>query len=65
MSEKENPFVEYFGHYGFIVGGLSLFCGFLFTSITILLMALQNKRGKLAKARAIFSAYNVCITFAR
>jgi hypothetical protein len=50
MSEKKNPYSEYFGHNGVIVGVLSLFCGFLFTSITILLTALQNKSGILSQA---------------
>ena len=33
---------------------LSLFCGFIFTSITILLTVLQNKGGTLAQATILF-----------
>ena len=54
MSEKKTSYSEYFGHNGVIVGVLSLFCGFLFTSITILLTSLQNKEGALAQATILF-----------
>ena len=54
MSEKKTSYSEYFGHNGVIVGVLSLFCGFLFTSITILLTSLQNKEGSLAEATILF-----------
>ena len=54
MSEKKTSYSEYFGHNGVIVGVLSLFCGFLFTSITILLTSLQNKEGPLAQATILF-----------
>jgi hypothetical protein len=50
VSEKKNLYAEYFGHNGVIVGVLSLFCGFLFTSITILLTALQSKSGIMSQA---------------
>ncbi len=50
VSERKNPYSEYFEHNGVIVGVLSLFCGFLFTSITILLTTLQSKGGFLAQA---------------
>ncbi len=50
MPEKENKYAEYFGHNGVIVGVLSLFCGFLFASITILLTSLQAKETVLAQA---------------
>ncbi len=49
MSEDKKSYTEYFGHNSVIVQVLSLFCGFLFTSITILLTLLQNK-GTLAQA---------------
>jgi hypothetical protein len=48
MSENENPFVEYFGHNGVMVGGLSLSRGFFFTFVSILLTALQKKSDILA-----------------
>jgi len=54
LSEKKTSYSEYFGHNGVIVGVLSLFCGFLFTSITILLTSLQNKEGSLAEATILF-----------
>jgi hypothetical protein len=54
LSEKKISYSEYFGHNGVIVGVLSLFCGFLFTSITILLTSLQNKEGSLAQATILF-----------
>jgi len=54
LSEKKTSYSEYFGHNGVIVGVLSLFCGFLFTSITILLTSLQNKEGALAQATILF-----------
>ncbi len=54
MSEKKPSYSEYFSHNSTIVGVLSLFCGFLFTSITILLTALQNKGGALAQATILF-----------
>lgn len=56
MSAKKTSYSEYFGHNGVIVGVLSLFCGFLFTSITILLTSLQNKEGILAQATILFLA---------
>src|SRR5512143_2703074 len=55
MSANENPsYLEYFQHNTTIGGVLSLFCGFLFTSITILLTSLQNKEGVLAQATLLF-----------
>lgn len=48
MSEKTS-YSDYFSHSGIIGGVLSLFCGFLFTSLTILLTSLQNKEGLLAQ----------------
>ena len=56
MSAKKTSYSEYFGHNGVIVGVLSLFCGFLFTSITILLTSLQSKEGILAQATILFLA---------
>lgn len=54
MAQKKSSYSEYFEHNGVIVGVLSLFCGFLFTSITILLTSLQNKEGLLAQATIFF-----------
>ena len=56
MSENKNQYSEYFGHNGVIVGVLSLFCGFLFASITILLTTLQNK-GLLTQATILFLTF--------
>ena len=54
MSEDKNPYTEYFGHNSVIVGVLSLFCGFLFTSLTILLTTLQDKAGTPAQVTLLF-----------
>ncbi len=53
MSEDKKPYTEYFSHNSVIVQVRSLFCGFLFTSITILLTLLQDK-GTLAQATLLF-----------
>jgi hypothetical protein len=50
MSKEKSSYSEYFTHNGLIVGVLSLFCGFLFTSITILLTTLQSREGLLGQA---------------
>ena len=54
MSAKKTPYSEYFGHNDVIVEVLSLFCGFLFTSITLLLTFLQDNRGTLAQVTILF-----------
>lgn len=54
MSKDKVSYSEYFTHNGLIVGVLSLFCGFLFTSIAILLTTLQNRRGILGQATILF-----------
>ncbi len=55
MVDEENPsYSEYFSHNTTIGSVLSLFCGFLFTSITILLTSLQNKEGMVAQATILF-----------
>jgi hypothetical protein len=54
MSKDENPFSEYFSHNERIIVVLSLFCGFLFTSITLLLTTLQNRGGILGQATILF-----------
>ena len=54
MSDEETSYSEYFSHNSTIVNVLSLFCGFIFTSITILLTVLQNKGGTLAQATILF-----------
>ncbi len=45
MSKDENSFSEYFAQNERIIVVLSLFCGFLFTSITLLFTTLQNRGG--------------------
>ena len=54
MSKNENPFSEYFSQNERIIVVLSLFCGFLFTSITLLLTTLQNRGGILGEATILF-----------
>jgi len=54
VSDEKTSYSEYFSHNSTIVSVLSLFCGFLFTSITILLTSLQNKGGMLAQATVLF-----------
>ena len=54
MSKDENPFSEYFAQNERIIVVLSLFCGFLFTSITLLLTTLQNRGGPLGQATLLF-----------
>src|SRR5512136_349743 len=54
MSDENIEYSEYFQHNTTIGSVLSLFCGFLFTSITILLTSLQNKEGVLAQATILF-----------
>jgi hypothetical protein len=54
VANNKNPYSEYFDHNRTIVGVLSLFSGFLFTSITILLNWLQNRNELLAQATILF-----------
>jgi len=54
MAEDKSPYSAYFDHNRTIVCVLSLFSGFLFTSITILLTSLQNKEEMLAQATILF-----------
>ena len=54
MPEKKTSYSEYFSHNGVIVQVLSLFCGFIFTSLTILLTYLQNKGGFLTQVTIFF-----------
>jgi hypothetical protein len=54
MSKDENPFSEYFDQNERIIVVLSLFCGFLFTSITLLLTTLQNRGGILGQTTILF-----------
>jgi hypothetical protein len=54
LPENKTTYSEYFSHNGVIVQVLSLFCGFIFTSITILLTFLQNKEGLLAQSTILF-----------
>jgi hypothetical protein len=54
LPEKKISYSEYFSHNAVIVQVLSLFCGFIFTSLTILLTFLQNKGGLLTQATIFF-----------
>ena len=56
MSEDKNQYSDYFAHNSVIVGVLSLFCGFLFTSIAILLTSLQSRGSMLGQATILFIA---------
>ena len=56
MTGNENPYSDYFDHNRTIASVLSLFAGFLFTSITILLNGLQSKTELLPQATILFLA---------
>jgi len=56
MADQENPYSDYFDHNRTIASVLSLFAGFLFTSMTILLNGLQNKDELLPQATILFLA---------
>jgi hypothetical protein len=57
MAKDEESYSAYFDHNRTIVGVLSLFSGFLFTSITILLNWLQNRNELLAQATILFLTF--------
>ena len=54
VSKDKNSYSGYFAHNSVIVGVLSLFCGFLFTSIAILLTSLQSRSSLLGQATILF-----------
>lgn len=54
MAGNENPYSDYFDHNRTIASVLSLFAGFLFTSITILLNGPQNKIELLPQTTILF-----------
>ncbi len=54
MPKNEDVYSSYFEHNKTIAHVLSLFCGFLFTSITILLSALKNPSETFAQATLLF-----------
>ena len=56
MVEEEN-YADYFGHNRSISSVLSLFCGFLFTSITLLLTSYPNIQEVLAQATLFFLTF--------
>ena len=56
MADNKNPYSDYFDHNRTIASVLSLFAGFLFTSMTILLNGLQNKTELLPQATILFLA---------
>ena len=56
MADNGNPYKEYFDHNKTIASVLSLFAGFLFTSMSILLNGLQNKVELLPQATILFLA---------
>ena len=54
QKEEKSSYSEYFTHNTTIGQVLSLFCGFLFSSITILLTFLQDKEDLLLQATVLF-----------
>jgi hypothetical protein len=62
MADNGNPYSDYFDHNRTIVSVLSLFAGFLFTSITILLGGLQNKTEVLPQATILFLTFLFYVT---
>jgi hypothetical protein len=54
VPEDKNSYSDYFAHNSVIVEVLSLFGGFLFTSITILLTSLQSRGSLLGQATILF-----------
>lgn len=54
LAKEKSGYSDYFEHNNVIVQVLSLFCGFLFTSLTILLTWLQNKEEILAQTTILF-----------
>ena len=54
VAAERRPYSDYFEHNRVIVQLLSLFGGFLFTSITLLLTLLQNKESVFAQATLLF-----------
>ena len=57
MADGKNPYSDYFDHNRTIASVLSLFAGFLFTSITILLGGLPNKTEMLPQATILFLTF--------
>jgi hypothetical protein len=62
MADNENPYSDYFDHNRTIASVLSLFAGFLFTSITILLNGLQNKTEMFPQATILFLTFLFYVT---
>jgi len=62
MTDNEKLYSDYFDHNRTIVSVLSLFAGFLFTSITILLNGLQNKTELLSQGTILFLTFLFYIT---
>lgn len=56
MAEEEN-YADYFGHNRSISSVLSLFCGFLFTAITLLLTSYPNTQEVPAQATLFFLTF--------
>jgi len=54
VPENKNSYSDYFAHNSVIVEVLSLFGGFLFTSITILLTSLQSRGSLLGQTTILF-----------
>ena len=57
MADNKKLYSDYFDHNRTIVSVLSLFAGFLFTSITILLSGLQNKTEMLPQGTILFLTF--------
>jgi len=62
MDDNKNSYSDYFDHNRTIASVLSLFAGFLFTSMTILLNGLQNRTELLPQATILFLAILFYVT---
>jgi len=62
LADNENSYSDYFDHNRTIASVLSLFAGFLFTAITILLSVLQNKTEFLPQVTILFMTFLFQVT---
>ena len=57
MSERDEHYEQYFSHNRAIASTLSLFCGFIFTAITLLLTSYPNIQDSLAQITLFFLTF--------
>jgi hypothetical protein len=62
LADNENTYSDYFEHNRTIASVLSLFAGFLFTAVTILLSVLQNKTEILPQITILFITFLFYLT---